>query len=130
MTEKGAKEATVKIVLTAGDMDTSFPDQKIDLTKPLDPTAGIALPGFANAKLEKLKTGTEKLKIGSKEYETEWTTFKLKVTNKGVEGEGELKVWASAAVPVRLVKLDWSVSVGRNDIKGVMELSEFGTAKK
>lgn len=130
VTEKTAKEATLKIVLTAGDMDTPFPDQKIDLTQPLDPSKGIALPGVANAKLEKLKTGTEKVKVGGKEYETEWTTFKLKVTNKGVEGEGDLKVWMSKDVAVGLVKLDLSVTVGKNDIKALMELSEFGSGKK
>jgi len=129
VTEKSEKEATLKIVLTAGDADTPFPDQKIDLTQPLDPTKGVALPGVANAKLEKLKSGTEKVKVGGKEYDAEWTTFKLKVTNKGVEGEGELKVWMSKDVPVGLVKLDLAVTVGKNDIKAAMELTESGSKK-
>src|SRR5262245_7001217 len=36
VTEKSDKEATLKVVLSAGGTDTPF-DQKIDLTKPLDP---------------------------------------------------------------------------------------------
>lgn len=129
VTEKSDKEATLKVVLTAGDVDTPFPDWKIDLTQPLDPTKGVALPGLANAKLEKLKSGTEKVKAGGKEYDAEWTTFKLKVTNKGVEGEGELKVWMSKAIPVGLVKLDLTATVGKNDAKVAMELTEFGGKK-
>lgn len=130
VTDKSDKEATLKVVLTAGDTDTPFPDWKIDLTQPLDPTKGVALPGLANAKLEKLSTGTGKVKAGGKEYDAEWTTFKLKVTNKGVEGEGELKVWMSKAVPVGLVKLDLTATVGKNDAKAAMELTEFGSNKK
>jgi hypothetical protein len=129
LADKTEKEATLKVVLTAGGMDTPFPDQKIDLTRPLDPTKGVALPGFADAKLEKLKSGSEKVKAGGKEYEAEWTTYKLTVTNKGVEGEGELKVWAAKSVPVRLVKLELAVTVGKNDIQAAMELTETGSKK-
>jgi hypothetical protein len=128
--EKSDKEATLKIVLTAGGSDTPFPDQKIDLTKPLDPTKGIALPGFGNAKLEKLKDGKEKVKVGGKEYDADWTTYKVKVANKGVDSEGDLKVWVAQDVPVRLVKLTLSIALGKNDVQAAMELTEFGSAKK
>ena len=50
------------------------PDQKIDLTRPFDP-AGEAAPN-ANYKWERQKDGTEKLKIGGKEYDCTWTTYK------------------------------------------------------
>ena len=130
VSEKSEKEATLKVVLTAGGMDTPFPDQKIDLTKPLDPTRGFALPGFGNAKLEKLKDGKEKVKVGKKEYDAEWITYKVKVMTKGVESEGDLKVWVTRDVPVALVKMDLTITLGKNDVKAAMELTEFGSGKK
>jgi hypothetical protein len=127
--EKSEKEATLKIVLTAGGADTPFPDQKVDLTKPLDPTKGFALPGFGDAKLEKLKDGKEKVKVGKKEYDAAWATYKVKVASKGVESTGDLKVWVAQDVPVRLVKMNLTITLGKNDIQAVMELTEFGSAR-
>ena len=128
VTEKSDKEATLKVVLSAGGTDTPF-DQKIDLTKPLDPTKGIALPGFGDAKLEKLKDGKEKIKVGTKEYDAEWTTYKLKVVSKGTETEGDLKMWVVQDVPVKMVKMNVSITLGRNDVQVAMELLEFGNKK-
>jgi hypothetical protein len=130
VTERSDKEATLKIVLTAGGADTPFPDQKIDLTKPLDPSKGIALPGFGDAKLEKLKDGKEKVKVGNKEYDAEWLTFKVKVANKGIESEGDLKVWVAREVPVPFVKMNVTITVNKNDVKLAMELTEVGTGAK
>lgn len=127
--ERSDTEATLKVVLTAGGTDTPFPEWKVDLTKPLDPTRGANLPGLGNAKLEKLKHGKEKVKVGGKEYDAEWMTFKVKVTNKGIEAEGDLKVWVAREVPARLVKLDLAVTSAKNDLKVAMELTEFGSKK-
>lgn len=129
VTAKSDTEATLKVVLTAGGVETPFPEQKIDLSKPLDPTKGFALPKFGSVKLEKLKTGTEKIKVGGKEYETEWTTYKLKVAHKGVESEGDLKMWASPDVPTRMVKMTLAITVDKNDVKLAAELTEFGGAR-
>jgi hypothetical protein len=126
---KSDAEATLKIVLTAGGVETPFPDQKIDLTKPLDPTKGFALPKFGSVKLEKLKDGKEKVKVGTKEYEAEWSTYKLKVTHKGVESEGDLKMWVSQEVPTRMVKMNLAITVDKNDVKLAAELTEFGSAR-
>lgn len=129
VSEKSEKEATLKIVMTASGTDTPFPDQKIDLTQPLDPTKGFALPGFGNAKLEKLKDGKEKIKVGAKEYNAEWMTYKVKVASKGVDSEGDLKVWVAQEVPVRMVKMNVTITIGKNDIRAAMELTEFGSKK-
>lgn len=129
VTEKSEKEATLKIVLTAGGADTPFPDQKIDLTQPLDPTKGFALPKLGSAKLEKLKDGKEKVKVGAKEYDAEWTTYKLKVTHKGIETEGDVKVWVAQEVPVKMVKMNLAITVDKNDIKIAAELNDFGSKK-
>jgi hypothetical protein len=129
VTEKSDAEATLKIVLTASGVETPFPDQKIDLSKPLDPTKGFALPKLGSAALEKLKSGKEKVRVGSKEYDAEWTTYKLKVTHKGIESEGDLKVWASPEVPTRMVKMTLAITVDKNDVKLAAELTEFGGAR-
>jgi hypothetical protein len=127
--EKTDKELTLKIVLTAGGTDTAFPDRKIDLTKPLDPTKGFAIRDFGDAKLEKLKDGKEKVKVGKQEYDAEWTTFKVKVMNKGVESEGDVKVWMAKDVPMGLVKMNLAVTVERNAVQIAAELIEFGGKK-
>src|SRR5262245_10871558 len=77
VTAKTDKEATVKSTGKVNGMDIPAQEQKIDLTKPLDPTKAGNLPGGADAKVEKLKEGKEKIKVGGKEYEATWTTYKV-----------------------------------------------------
>ena len=126
--EKTDKEATLKIVLSAGGNDTPFPDQKIDLTKPLDPTKGIALPGFGDAKLEKLKDGKEKIKVGGKEYDTTWTSYKVKIKVMDQEIAGDMKAWMTKDMP-GMVKMTMNADFMGQKIEMTTELKETGTKK-
>ena len=74
-------------------------EQKIDLTKPFDAVTGCDGSVGANFKWEKQKDGKEKLKIGGKEYDCTWTTYKVVNPNPAVMLEGEVKVWLSKDVP-------------------------------
>ena len=52
-------------------MDIPGQEQKIDLTKPFDPTkgGGVCRPG-TDVKVEKGKEGKEKIKVNGKEYDS------------------------------------------------------------
>lgn len=130
---KTDKEVTVKLalVVTANGKEIKLPEQelKIDLTKPYDPTqGGGGIPG-AEVKAEKDKDGKEKIKVGGKEYETTWTTYKTKVKAMGVELTGETKVWMSKDVPMGMVKTVAVTEVFGQKTEIVMELKETGNKK-
>lgn len=129
VTAKSDKEVTVKTAGKMNDMDFPESEQKIDLTKPFDPTKMAAPPG-SEAKFEKLKDGTEKLKVGDKTYDTTWTTYKMTASGMGQDITGEVKVWMAKDVPFGVAKTETKVSFGGMDIKAEMTFSESGTAKK
>jgi len=74
ITAKTDKEATAKVTGTVTvngtAMEIPAQEQKVDLTKPYDPTkVGGGLPAGTEAKVEKLKEGKEKVKVAGKEYD-------------------------------------------------------------
>src|SRR5262245_11706612 len=67
VTAKSDKEATVTVTTKVNGMDLPEQKQTIDLTKPYDPLKSAGgLPAGTEAKVEKLKDGTEKVKLGDK----------------------------------------------------------------
>src|SRR3954453_3081043 len=75
VTAKDDKEVTIKTTGKVNNMDIPAQEQKIDLTKPFDPAKATGnLPPGANVNIEKLKDGSEKVKLGGKEYDTKWET--------------------------------------------------------
>lgn len=110
---KDDKEATVEVtakIVNMG-MEVNIPPQKqkIDLTKPFDPTAmgSMAnLPKGADVKIEKGDT-TEKIMAAGKQYKCTCTkavsTFKIGETNM----QADSKVWISKDVPLSgIVKME------------------------
>lgn len=134
VTEKSDKEATVKasgvINVNGNKMDIPATEQKIDLTKPLDPTKGANLPGGAEAKVEKGKEGKEKIKVGGKEYDTTWTTYKVKTKAMGQEFEADVKAWMAKDVTAGMVKMTMNAEIAGQKMEMVMELTETGNNKK
>ena len=135
VTEKSDKEATVKatgvIEFGGNKMDIPAQEQKIDLTKPFDPTKAGALPGGAEAKVEKGKEGKEKIKVGGKEYEATWTTYTAKMKLMGQDIDADMKVWMAKGVPAGgMVKMTMTAKIGGQDMEMVMELTESGNTKK
>ena len=124
VTAKTDKEATVKMTIKANGMEQSV-EQKIDLTKPYDPTK-TGVPAGADVKIEKLKEGKEKLKVAGKEYETTWQSFKLSGKAMGVEINGEVKVWQSKDMPLSVVKMESTAEVAGQKVESTMELTESG----
>ncbi|HJZ93755.1 MAG TPA: hypothetical protein VKE40_22965 [Gemmataceae bacterium] len=130
VTAKSEKEATVTITTKMNGMD--FPERKqtIDLTKPYDPLKVTSdLPAGVEAKVEKLKDGTEKLKVGDKSYDCKWETFKMKAKAAGLEIDTDAKVWQSKDTPLQLVKMEVTGEFGGQKMAMEMELSETGSKK-
>jgi len=137
--------ATVKVVVVARDAaivtlkeiatidatgglppSTSAEERKVDLTKPYPPPF---LPGGAlvkDQKVERVRSGKEKVKAGGKDYDTEWEEYRVTMKVDGSDQTMSVKVWRSKAVP-----LDGMVKMGlRNgSLETVMELVEAGKEK-
>ena len=125
---KSDKEATIKVTGNINGMEIPETEQKIDLTKPYDPTKAT-LPEGAEAKVEKVKDGKEKVKVGDKEYETKWESYKVKAKANGMEIEADVKIWMSNDVPLLMVKMEMTSEVAGMKIEMEMELSESGNKK-
>ena len=123
---KNDKEATLKVTSKLNGMDLPSQEQKIDLTKPYDPTKAV-LPEGTEAKIEKLKDGKEKIKAAGKEYDCVWETYKVKAKTMGMEIEADLKVWQSKDLPLLVVKLEMTAEAGGMKIDTTLELTESGT---
>jgi hypothetical protein len=134
VTAKSDKEATVKVTgffeIGGNKMDIPAQEQKIDLTKPFDPTKGANLPGGADAKIEKGKEGKEKIKVNGKEYDATWTTFKVKGKAMGQEIDADVKTWTAKDVPAGMVKMTMNADIGGQKMEMVMELKETGSKKQ
>jgi hypothetical protein len=77
------------------------PDLKIDLAKPLDPLS-LGLVSGTDATM--LKSGTEKISVGDKEYDCSWTTYSVNHEPVG-RPKGEYKIWICKDVvgPVKVI---------------------------
>jgi predicted TIM-barrel fold metal-dependent hydrolase len=129
VTAKDDKEATIKTSGKVNNMDIPAQEQKIDLTKPFDPAkAASNLP--AGAQIEKLKEGTEKVKVGGKEYDTKWESYKMKLTAMGMTFEADMKVWQAKDLAIPMVKMEMTADVGGNKVETVMELESTGSGKE
>lgn len=125
---KSDKEVTIKVDAKINGMEIPTQEQKIDLTKPYDPTKA-AFPEGTDAKLEKVKDGKEKIKVGGKEYETKWESYKVKVKANGMEIDADVKVWTSNDNPMLMVKMEMNTEVAGMKIEMEMELTESGNKK-
>jgi hypothetical protein len=129
VTAKSEKEATIKSVATVNGMTTPPQVQKIDLTKPYDPASLNGLPPGTDAKIEKGKEGKEKLTLLGKEYDCDWSTYKIKATVMGQAFDGDIKVWLSSKIPMGMGKMEMNTSVAGMKMELKMELSETGNKK-
>jgi hypothetical protein len=129
VTAKSDKEVTLKVTGKVNGMDVPAQDQKIDLTKPFDPTKLGQQPGGSDMKVEKGKEGTEKIKLNDKEYETKWTNYKVTGKANGLEIDSDMKVWLSKDLPGVLAKMESTMSVAGMKMVMKMELTETGNKK-
>ena len=126
VTAKSDKEVTLSVTGNVNGTDIPAQEQKIDLTKPYDPTKTTLPPG-TEAKVEKLKDGKEKVKVGGKEYNTTWETYKVKAKANGMEIESDVKVWMSKDLTLLMVKMEMTAETGGMKVEVAMELTESGS---
>ncbi len=129
VTAKSDKEVTIETTGKVNGMDIPAQKQTIDLTKPFDPTKAGSVPAGAQVKVEKLKEGTEKVKVGGKEYATKWETYKMKMKAMGMEFEADMKVWQAKELKIPVVKMEMTADVMGQKMEVSMELTESGTKK-
>jgi hypothetical protein len=133
VTKKDDKEATVKVTgeIEFGGNKMKIPEQeqKIDLTKPFDPTKGANLPAGADAKVEKGKEGKEKIKVNGKEYDATWTEYKVKAKVMNQEVDADVKAWTAKNIPSGMVKMTMNATVAGQKMEMTMELKETGSKK-
>lgn len=113
ITARDDKEVTYEITssFTANGIEMTGPVQtmKIDLTKDYETFAATNMAS-KDIKLEKIGEGKEKLKIGDKEYDTNWTQTKATSTFSGITTISEYKMWFCKDVPLGgLVKMETKV---------------------
>lgn len=134
VTAKSDKEATIKVTgsveFGGNKKDIPAQEQKIDLTKPYDPTKGANLPGGDEVKVEKGKEGKEKIKVNGKEYSCTWTTYKVKGKAKGMDIDADVKAWMAKDVPSGMVKMTMSAMIAGQTMEMTMELKETGNKKQ
>ena len=129
ITAKTDKEATVKVVSTVNGMESPPQTQMIDLTKPYDPTKASGLPQGVEATVEKLKSGNEKIKAVGKEYESTWTTYKIKAKAMGMDVNADCKVWMSKDIALGVAKMEMTATVMNQQMEMTLELTEAGNKK-
>ena len=83
----------------------------------------------AEAKVEKLKEGKEKLKVNGKEYDTTWTTYKVAANAQGMNVNAEVKAWIAKDIPLSLAKMEMSAEFAGQKMKMTMEVTETGNKK-
>jgi len=124
---KTDKEVEIEVSGKVMGMDIPVQKQKIDITKPFDPTkAGANVPAGAQVNVEKLKEGKEKLKVGTKEYETKWETYKMKMKAGGMDIEADMKVWQTPDLTIPMVKMEMNMEVSGQKMEMQMEMTESG----
>lgn len=130
VTAKTDKEATVEVSGKMAGMDIPKQTQKIDLTKPYDPTSAANLPQGADAKIEKLKDGKEAVTVGGKEYkDAEWATYKMKGKAMGIDIDADFKVWTSKSVPLGMLKMEMNSMVVGQKMEMTMEMEKAASKK-
>jgi hypothetical protein len=131
VTAKTDTEATIEVVAEVNGMKQPAQTQKIDLTKPFDPTKASGVPPGTDMKVEKGKEGKEKVKVGRKEYDTTWTTYTIKGKAMGAEFDGTGKAWMAKEVTAGLVKMEMTMNVNvggmMQKVTMTMELTETGS---
>jgi hypothetical protein len=130
ITAKSDKEATVKVVSSVNGMDVPAQTQTIDLTKPYDPSKVGGLPQGVEATVTKDKDGKEKVKVGGKEYDANWTTYNVKAKAGGSDIKADIKVWMSKDVTMGVVKMEMSADIASQKMEMTMELTETGNKKQ
>jgi hypothetical protein len=127
VTARTDKEVLIKVTGKMGGADLPVVQLKIDLNKPFDPSK--VGPSGADVKVEKGRSGKEKIKVLGKEYEATWTNYKLKGKAGQLDLESDLKVWTAEGGPAPILRMEQAILDSGIKSGMTMELSETGNKK-
>ncbi len=127
ITAKTDKDITIETAMSINNNPCSSSCSKhtIDFTKPFDPTAQHSTPEVGT-RFVKGKTGTEKLDLAGKEYEADWTGYRVAKKNDVREYEQDLTIWRAKSVPGFYAKIEVNCLDGT---VATYELTETGRKK-
>jgi hypothetical protein len=131
---KTDKEVTVKLtgkIVFMGNQQVIPPrEQRIDLSKPFDPTKFSGqFPQGAEVQVQKIQEGREKISIGDKSYNCTWIEYQVQAKTPGVNLNSVVKVWMSKDVPMGMVKMIMKVSQKDQNMETIVELKESGNTQ-
>lgn len=107
---KDDKEVSYEVAATFNGQTAPLQKLKIDLTKSYDPIAAANMKAN-NVKIEKVGEGTNKIKVGEKDYGTTWTKLKSTTTVGDISIVSDYQMWFSKDVPLSgLVRMDTTTS--------------------
>jgi hypothetical protein len=102
-------EVTASYTSMGKEIETPVQTLKVDLTKDYDPIIAANLKR-TGTKIETTGEGTEKVKIGDKEFDTKWTKLKCTTTLNEFTVVSEYKMWLCKDVPLSgLVRMDSTI---------------------
>lgn len=129
VTAKTDKEATVKTATKISGVESKDTEEKIDLTKPWDPTKSANLPAGAKATSKKLEDGEETVKAAGKEYKCKWETHQVTVEVMGQKMDMKMKVWQSKDFVLNMVKMEMTGDLSGQKMEMKLDLEDSGTKK-
>jgi len=136
VTAKTDKEVTVKITgkITFMENQQIIPprEQKIDLSKPFNPTKFyIPLPQGAELQVQKAREGWEKISIGDRSYYCTWTEYNIQAKALGTDLSSVVKVWICQDIPMGVVKMVMNAAPPNTNqkIETILELKAMGNAR-
>lgn len=127
VTARTDKEVSVKVTGKIGELNLPLEELKIDLSKPFDPSK--LNRGSADVKVEKGRSGKEKITVLGKEIEATWTNYKLKGKASQIEVDTDVKVWMAKGGPAPILKIEQVQSAAGIKTEMTMELAEAGNKK-
>ena len=127
ITAKTDKDIAIETAMSINNnpCSSSRSEHKIEFAKPFDPMAQLGAPGVGT-RFVKGKTGTEKLDLAGKEYEADWTSYRVTKKNHLREYEQDLTIWRAKSVPGFYVKIEVNCLDGT---VATYELTETGRKK-
>jgi hypothetical protein len=136
VTAKTDKEVTVKITgkITFNENQQIIPprEQKLDLSKPFDPTKFyFPLPQGAEVQVQKAREGQEKISLRERSFYCTWTEYNIQAKAPGTDLSSVVKVWISQDIPMGVVKMIMNATPPNTNqkLEVILELKEMGNVR-
>lgn len=134
VSSKTDKEVTIRVESTMGGAKQPPEETKIDLTKEFDPIKMLqGKDSPVSGEFKKGNKGKDKVKVGGKDYDANWTEAELIADAMGQKVNTKIKIWQAKDAPMGgIVKMDMTMTIKDQTFEMNMELTGSGSlpAKK